>query len=100
MKKLGIPQLKIKQIEELSTLVEETARQFIFSEIPHKRVEELNISVETEGSKPVILTVDISLYLSPLLKNLDVQNLIDQAINEAFTTAESYLRELKCPSEN
>jgi hypothetical protein len=62
-------------------------------------VQELVISVETEGSKPVILTVDINLHLSPLLKNLDVQSLVDQAVNEAFTKAERYLGGLKCPSE-
>lgn len=99
MEKLGLPQLNSRQIEELGKIVEETARQFIFSEVSQKRVHELSISVETEGSKPVILTVDVSLYLSPLLKNVDVQHLADQAVNEAFTTAENYLKELKCPSK-
>jgi len=96
---IGIPELKSKQIEELCSIVEKTARQYIISKVSPKRIGALNISVETEGIKPVNLTVDVDVSLSPLMKKFNVQKLVDEAIKEAFTSAENYLRELKCRSK-
>jgi hypothetical protein len=96
---IGIPELKSEQIEELCSIVEKTARQYVLSKLSPKRIEALNISVETEGTKPVKLTVDVDVSLSPLMKNFNVQKLVDEAIKEAFTSAENYLRELKCHSK-
>jgi len=47
----------------------------------------------------VTLTVEIDIALSPLMKDFDVQKLVDEAVNEAFTSAKKYLRELKCHSK-
>jgi len=96
---IGIPELDSKQIEELCSIVEKTARQYVISKVSPKRIEALNISVETEGTKPVRLTVDVDVSLSPLMKKFNVQKLVDEAIKEAFTSAENYLRELKCHSK-
>ncbi len=96
---IGIPELKSEQIEELCLIVEKTARQYLISKVSQKRIEALNISVETEGTKPVRLTVDVDVSLSPLMKKINVQKLVDEAIKEAFTSAENYLRELKCHSK-
>jgi hypothetical protein len=96
---LGIPELNGEQIEELSLIAEKTARKYVLSKISPKRIETLNISVETEGTKPVRLTVDVDVSLSPLMKKIDVQKLVDEAVKEAFTSAENYLRELKCRSQ-
>ena len=96
---IGIPELKSEQIEELCSIVEKTARQYVISKVSPKRIEALNISVETEGTKPVRLTVDIDLSLSPLMKKFNAQKLVNEAIKEAFTSAENYLRELKCHSK-
>ena len=96
---LGIPELSTKQIEELCSIVEKTAREYILSKVSSKRIETLNISAETEGAKPVRLTVDIDTSVSPLMKDFNVQELVDEAIKEAFISAENYLRELRCHSK-
>jgi len=96
---IGIPELKSEQIEELCSIVEKTARQYVISKVSQKRIEALNISVETEGTKPVRLAVDVDVSLSPIMKKFNVQKLVDEAIKEAFTSAENYLRELKCHSK-
>ncbi len=96
---IGIPKLKSEQVEELCSIVEKTAREYVISKLSPKRIEALNISVETEGTKPVRLTVDVDVSLSPLMKKFDVQKLVDEAIEEAFTSAENYLRGLKCHSK-
>ncbi len=96
MKELGIPELNSEKIEELCSIVEETARKYILSKAPSKRIEKLDISVEVEGTKPVTLTVDVDIALSPLMKDFKVQKIVDEAVKEAFTSAEKYLRELTC----
>lgn len=69
---IAIPELKSEQIEELCSIVEKTARQYVLSKLSPKRIEALNISVETEGAKPVRLTVDVDVLLSPLMKKFNV----------------------------
>jgi len=96
---LGIPQLSSNQIEELCSIVEESAEKHILSKLRLKQIEVLNISVETEGALPVRITVDVELRLSPSSGNLDVRALANQAVRKAFTSAEDYLGRLRCPSK-
>jgi len=93
---IGLSDLTPEQVEELCSKAEEAAREYVLSKVPPKRVETLNISVETEGGKPLTLTVDVEIVLSPLMQEYDVQRLADEAVKEAFKSAEKYLRELKC----
>lgn len=99
MEELGIPELSSEQIENLCSIVEKTAREYILAKVSSKRIETLNVSVETEGAKPMKLTVDVDISLSPLMKNFNVQKLADEAVIKAFNSAESYLRELACHSK-
>ncbi len=99
MEELGLPELNSRQIEELCLIVEKVAREHVLSSVSPKRVDELNISVETEGTKPVRLTVDVNISLSPLMKRFNVQKLVDEAVKEAFISAENYLKELTCCSK-
>jgi len=99
VEELGIPELTSEQTEELCSIAEEAARKYILSKVPQKRIETLNISVETEGTKPITLTVNVDIALSPIMKNFDAKKLADEAVKEAFTSAETYLRELTCHSQ-
>ena len=46
MEELGFPELTGEQIEELCSVVEETARKYVLSKVAQKRIEKLNISVD------------------------------------------------------
>ena len=96
MEEIGLPELTPEQVEELCSIAEEAAREYVLSKVPPKHVETLNISVETDGEKPLTLTVDVEIVLSPLMQEYDIQRLADEAVKEAFKSAEKYLRELKC----
>ncbi|HVP26328.1 MAG TPA: DUF3194 domain-containing protein [Candidatus Bathyarchaeia archaeon] len=98
MEELDIPELTSKQVEELCSIAEEAARKSILAKVPSKKIEILNICAETEGIKPAKLTVDVEVILSPSAKEVNVQELVDKAVDEAFGTAEKYLKELKCLS--
>jgi len=99
VERLGISELTSEEIEELCAIAEEAARKYILSKVPSKRIETLNISAEAEGAHPMTLTVDVDVALSRLMKNFNVQNLVNGALKEAYASAEKYLREIKCHSK-
>lgn len=102
MEKLEIPKLTSEQIEEICSVAEKAAREHVTSKVASKRIKTLNVYVETEGTKPVTLTVEVDVSLSPLMKNFDTQKLVDEAVTEAFSSAEEYLerlREMTCQSK-
>lgn len=96
MEELGIPELNREQIEELCLTAEKAAREYVLSKVSRKRIEALNISIENKGAKPTTLTVEVDVSVSRLMKNFDVQKLVDEAVKEAYASAEQYLRKLKC----
>ena len=99
MQKLDIPELNSKEIEELCSIAEEAVREYVTSKVPLKRIETWEIMVETEGAKPVTLTIETEVSLSPLMKNFDIQKVVDEAVRKAYASSEEYLRKLKCRSQ-
>jgi hypothetical protein len=51
--------------------------------------------VEADGTKPVNLTVEIDLAVSPKMNNFDADALAKEAIKEALQASENYLRKLR-----
>jgi hypothetical protein len=94
VEELSLPELTTEQIEALCLTAENAARKHILAKIPSKMVERLNISVEVDGTKPVNLTVEIDIVLSPQMKNLNLDKLVDEAVKEALKVSEKYLRQL------
>jgi hypothetical protein len=99
MEVLGIPELTNKQIEELCLTAEKAARDYVYSKVSLRKIDTLDISIEAEGTKPILLNVDVDVTLSPSTKNLDVQKLVDEAVKIAFVSAEKHLRQLPCHSQ-
>lgn len=98
MEEIGIPELTSEQVEELCEIAEKAARKHILSKVPSNRISTLDITIDTEGAKPVTVNVDIGVTLSPLVKNYDVKSLVNEAIEGAFASIERYLRTLACKS--
>ncbi|MCJ7762840.1 DUF3194 domain-containing protein [Candidatus Bathyarchaeota archaeon] len=94
MEELGLPELTAEQIETLCLTAENAARKHILAKVSSKTVERLNVSVEADGAKPVNLTVEIDIVLSPQTKDLDLDKLVDEAVKEALKVSENYLRKL------
>jgi hypothetical protein len=95
MGELGFPELTTEQIELLCQTAENAARKHILSKVSSKDVDRLNISVEAEGTKPVNVTVEIDLALSPQTKNVDAQALVKEAVGVGQMAAENFLRKIK-----
>ena len=94
MEELRLPDLTTEQIEMLCVKAEKAARKHILSKVSSKMVEKLNVSVEAEVIKPVNVTVEIDLELSPKMKDFDATKLVNEAVEEAHKTSEDYLRKL------
>jgi hypothetical protein len=94
VEELGIPDLTTEQIEMLCAMAENAVRKHILSKVSSKMVEKLNISVEADGTKPVNVTVEIDLELSPKMKDFDADTLVNEAVKEAHRASENYLRKL------
>jgi hypothetical protein len=95
VEKLGLPDLTTNQIETLCSTTEDAARKHILSKMPLKMMDKLNVSVEVEGAKPLNVTVEIDLALSPKMKDFDAEALVNDAVKTALEASEMYLRKLK-----
>jgi phosphoribosyl-dephospho-CoA transferase len=95
----GIPELTLEQVEELCERAEQAARTYVLSKVSTGRIATLDVSVDAEGTKPVTVDVEVTVVLSPLMKDFDVEALTKEATKRAFAIIEEYLRELRCKSK-
>jgi post-segregation antitoxin (ccd killing protein) len=95
VEELGLPDLTTEQIETLCSTAEDAARKHILSNVPLKMVDKLNVSVEVEGAKPLNVTVEVDLALSPKMKGFNAEALVNDAVKTALEASEIYLRKLK-----
>ena len=94
VEELGVPELASEHIEALCLIAEKAARRHVLTSFSSKMVESLSISVEAEGTKPLSLTVEIDLMLSPCNKEVDLKKIVRDATREAFRASDNYLRKL------
>ena len=88
-----------EELELICAAAEETARKFILSKIPMKKVEDLNLSVEALGDKPLSLTVEVGVEVDS--EDPELRTIIDSAADAALAAAEAKVRELNlCEASN
>lgn len=98
LEEIGISELTVEQLEKLCEIGEQAARDYIVSKVSARRISTLDITVDTEGSKPVTVNVEVEVILSPLMKDFGVEKLTKEAIEKAFAAINEYLREQGCKS--
>ena len=67
----------------------------VLSKVSSKMVDRLNISVEAEGSKPVNVTVEIELALTPEAKGIDAKTWLKKPLVEAHKASEKLFEKFK-----
>lgn len=98
MEETGIPELTLVQLAELCERAEQAAREYVLSKVPNNKVADLDVTVDAEGTKPLTIKVDVTVFLSPLIRDFDVEALTKEATDKAFAQIEEYLREITCKS--
>lgn len=81
-----------EEIEQICEAAEEAARKHLLSQVSVKQIGELDVTVEAVGDKPLVVSVDVAIELTSGDMNLDP--LLDEATNKAFSAVESKAREL------
>ena len=88
-----------EEIELICTAAEEAARRSILFKIPVQKVEDLNLSIEALGDKPLSLTIEVAVETD--LEDPELGTIIDSATDAAFAAAEAKVRELDlCDTSN
>jgi len=82
-----------EEIEQMCLAAEDAARRHLMSKIPLKRLSDLDVMIEAIGDKPLMLSVDVAIELTS--GNEDVDPLVDDATELAFSAAEAKAKELK-----
>jgi hypothetical protein len=98
LEEIGIPELTDEQLKKLCEVGEKAARDHIFSRLSVRRISTLDITLDTEGNKPVTVNVEVHLPVPPSIKDFDVNMLAQEATERAFEAIKGYLRELACKS--
>jgi len=81
-----------EEIEEICIAAQEAARLHLLSKVSLKRVSDLDVTVEAEGDKPLVLYVDVAVELEN--GDDDVEPFVDEATESAFSAAEAKAKEL------
>lgn len=89
---IGVKDVDEDQIVELCELAEDMIRNYLFSRIPRRQVLDLDITVEAELGESLVITIDVDVTLSPFFRS-DLEEIEDEAIEEAFKVIERRLRE-------
>lgn len=98
MEEIGLSELTVEQQEKLCEIGEKAAREHILSRVSARRISAFNVTIDTEGAKPISVNVEVELTLSPLMRDFDVETLTKEATEKAFEAINQYLREISCKS--
>ncbi len=96
MEEIGIPELTSEQLEKLCQIAEKNAREYVLSKVSSRNVSELNITVDTQGAKPVTVSIDVEIALSLVMKGYNADRLAKEATQKAFESIKEYLSGLAC----
>ena len=81
-----------EEIEQVCLAAQDAARGHLLSKISIKRIEDIDVTVEALGDKPLTLSVDVAVELES--GDEDMDPLVDEATDLAFRAAEEKAREL------
>ena len=80
------------EIEQMCLAAQEAARNHLLSKVSIKRINDIDVTVEAIGDKPLTLSVDVAVELES--GDEDMNPLVDEATDIAFVAAETKAREL------
>ena len=91
---IGLSELSFKQVVTVCEIAEVAARRYILSKIPRREISDLDIAIDVSASKLLTVNVDVDLALLPLAQKVNIDRLVEEAVNAAIKAAETKLREI------
>jgi len=90
----AISQLTIEELQSVCLAIEKAVRSFVLSKVAAPLVDDLNIVVGVEGQQPVSVDVDVDIRLSPVLRDICLDDLLEAAIDQGFEAGEETAKEI------
>lgn len=81
-----------EEIEQICVAAEAAARKHVLSKISLKWVSDLDVMVEAVGDKPLMINIELGIELTT--GGHDLESLVKEATEAAFSAAEAKAREL------
>jgi hypothetical protein len=81
-----------EEIEQICEAAQEAARKHLLSKVPLKQISDLDVTVEAVGDKPLLVSIDVAIELET--GNQDLEPVVDEATDAAFSAAETKAKEL------
>ena len=81
-----------EEVEQICEAAQEAARKHLLSRISVKQISDLDVTIEAVGDKPLVVSIDVAIELES--GDLDLDPLVDEATNMAFSAADAKAKEL------
>jgi len=94
----NFPRITADVMEEVCEIAERSVRKFLLSKIPSNRLRDIDFSIDVAGDIPLNVEMELRVTLTrthakEVLSKFNLEELIDEALNRAFTAVENYLRD-------
>ncbi|NJE60883.1 DUF3194 domain-containing protein [Thermococcus sp. 21S7] len=96
---IGLPELSEEQIIEIGELAQETIIKHVFDVLNRSDVKDIEVTMRINHGETLDLEVEVYLEV-PIFVKVDVEGLIDEALEKAYAAVERKLREIADEGKN
>ncbi len=90
---IGLPELSEEQLIEVGELAQETIIKHVFDVLNRSDVKDIEVTMRINRDETLDLEVEVYLEV-PVFVKVDVEGLIDEALERAYEAVERRLREI------
>ncbi|NJE06486.1 DUF3194 domain-containing protein [Thermococcus sp. M36] len=90
---IGLPELSEEQIIEVGELAQETIIEHVFDALNRSDVKDIEVTMRINRGETLDLEIEVYLEV-PIFVKVDVEKLIDEAVEKAYEAVERKLREI------
>ncbi|NJE10034.1 DUF3194 domain-containing protein [Thermococcus sp. MAR1] len=90
---IGLPELSEEQLIEIGELAQETIIKHVFDVLNRSDVKDIEVTMRIKREETLDLEVEVYLEV-PVFVKVDVEGLIDEAVEKAYAAVERKLREI------
>jgi len=90
---IGLPELSEEELIEIGELAQETIIKHVFEALNRSDVKDIEVTMRINREETLDLEIEVYLEV-PIFVKVDVDKLIDEAVEEAYEAVERRLREI------
>ena len=96
---IGLPELSEEQLIDIGELAQETIIKEVFDALNRSDVKDIEVTMRINREDTLDLEVEVYLEV-PIFLKVDVDELIEKAVEKAYEAVESKLREIAYERQN